>query len=596
MKSQITRSHRSQWLMNAVLAAMPALWFTAPASAQQQINQQGTALDANNRIGSGGVNTFRPPPQVGVLGNQIVTGDVTQGREFHGRLNYSDPTTFLGPTPGALVSNFTKNSVGVGAGYQPPPEINVSTPYYGASRFAAPPSGVGQFVTSANSGGAYVPATPNILQPNDPRLGAQIGALNPQGDLPKPGELILPGPVDASGNQMAMYSASPLTGLRQMSPSDVTDLATLGRYTGMSQDSILDRLNLNTNQLSKIQQELKANANPNLASANIPPSLDTKVAGANQNPGLSHGPLQTLESPVNTPVGAAQTNAALQNGPLGGALETQENYYNRVLGTPQQQSKQYDELKKRLETYEGQHPDATETSVQDFNKAMRDKEAQQSKPLVPGAPVVPGTPAAPGSVVGGTAKTPAKTPTPFTPLSIQTFTQGVQGKGLKEMLGNAESLMKEGKFSSAIEVYGAAEAVAPNQPLIWVGRANAELGAGYYNRAAAHLKQAFAGDQALLMGQYDLRTFLGEDRLQSVIKDLKDIANSDPKSATPVFLLAYISYNTGNESHASAWLDLAEKRSEGKDPIYKLLREHWSLPSASPTSTPSESGGSTPSK
>ena len=156
--------------------------------------------------------------------------------------------------------------------------------------------------------------------------------------------------------------------------------------------------------------------------------------------------------------------------------------------------------------------------------------------------------------------------------------------------------MKEGKFSSAIEVYGAAEAVAPNQPLIWVGRANAELGAAYYNRAAAHLKQAFAGDQALLMGQYDLRTFLGEDRLQSVIKDLKDIANSDPKSATPVFLLAYISYNTGNESHASAWLDLAEKRSEGKDPIYKLLREHWSLPSASPTSTPSESGGSTPSK
>ena len=404
--------------------------------------------------------------------------------------------------------------------------------------------------------------------------------------------------LDASGNQQAGYSASPLTGVRQLSPSDVTDLANLSRFTGMSQNSVLDRLNLNANQLTKIQQELKVAANQTLASAGGATSINTNVAGstgANQNPGLSRGPLQTLESPVNNPVVAAQTNAALQNGPLGGTLETQENYYNRVLGTPQQQSKQYDELKKRLETYEGQHPDATETSVQNFNKAMRDRDAQQAKPITPGAPATPGTTITPGSVAPGNAKTPAKAPTPFVPLSIQTFTQGVQGKGLKEMLANAESLMKEGKYSSAIEVYGAAETVVPNQPLIWVGRANAELGAAYYNRAEAHLKQAFASDQALLMGQYDLRTFLGEDRLQSVIKDLKDIANSDPKSATPVFLLAYISYNTGNESRAAGWLDLAEKRSEGKDPIYKLLRDHWSLPAQSPTSTPSDSN-STPSK
>jgi tetratricopeptide (TPR) repeat protein len=507
-------------------------------------------------------------------------------------VGYGDPNEFLGVQAGRVVSDFTKNSVGVGAPYTAPPQINVSVPYFGANRAAPPPPGVGQFVMQPNSGGAYVAATPSIVQSNDPRLGAQIGALNPQGDLPKPGELILPGPVDASGNQQAMYSASPLTGVRQMSPSDVTDLANLGRFTGMSQNNILDRLNLNANQLTKIQQELKADANPALASANGATSLDANAAGANQNPGLSRGPLQTLESPVNTAVGGAQTNAALQNGPLGGTLETQENYYNRVLGTPQQQSKQYDELKKRLETYEGQHPDATETSVQDFNRAMRDKEAQQSKPLTP---AVPGSP---GNAAGGSAKTSVKTPpTSFPPLSIQTFTQGVQGKGLKEMLGNAESLMKQGKYSSAIEVYGAAEAVAPNQPLIWVGRANAELGAAYYNRAAAHLKQAFSSDQALLMGQYDLRTFLGEDRLQSVIKDLKDIANSDPKSATPVFLLAYISYNTGNESRAAGWLDLAEKRSEGKDPIYKLLRDHWSLPPQNPTSSPSDEGGaSTPGK
>jgi tetratricopeptide (TPR) repeat protein len=571
--------------MSAVLAAIPAIGFTTAASAQYQTNTQGTALDANNRIGSGGVNTYRAAPSVGVMGNNIVTGNVGGGKEFHGRINYSDPTSFEGFAPGKAVDDFTKNSVGVGAPYSPPTMPSGTTAYFGASRFAAPPPGQGQFAVLPNSGGAYVAATPDLMQSNDLRLGAQIGATDPTAGVPRPGELILPGPVDPTGNQTPVYSASPLAGVRQLSPSDVTDLATMSRFTGMSQQSVLDRLNLNSNALTRIQQELRMDASPALANAAMP-NANVNAAAAANAPGAARGTLQTLENPVNNPMVAAQVDATLQNGPLGGALETQQTYYNRVLGTPQQQSKQYDELKKRLDQYEGQQKTTAQTNTDQFNKAMRDKAAAaeqlQAKSQTPGAPGASGA-----TIVNppANAKTPPKSQE-LTPLSINTLTSGVQGKGLKEMLGNAESLMKQGKYSSAIEVYGAAEAVAPNQPLIWIGRANAELGAAYYNRAEAHLKQAFTSDQALLMGQYDLRSFLGEDRLQSIIKDLKEIANGDPKATTPLFLLAYISYNTGNESRAAGWLDLAEKRSEGKDPTIKMMREHWSL--SNPTSSPTE--------
>ena len=50
--------------------------------------------------------------------------------------------------------------------------------------------------------------------------------------------------------------------------------------------------------------------------------------------------------------------------------------------------------------------------------------------------------------------------------------------------------MKQGKFSSALDKYDQAEQVAPNNSLIKLGRANAELGASYFARADQHLREA----------------------------------------------------------------------------------------------------------
>ena len=233
-----------------------------------------------------------------------------------------------------------------------------------------------------------------------------------------------------------------------------------------------------------------------------------------------------------------------------------------------------------------QQTDAERLGLQDFSR--RNEELLKGGPIdrkVPSgnevaiAPTTPRITAPVQPVQPPQGAAPRTGPKPA-PVKLDSLAKGVPGKGLADLLTGAESLMKEGRFSSALEKYDAAEQVAPNNPLIKLGRANAELGASYFARAEQHLREAFAADEALLMGQYDLRAFFGEDRLKVIANDLKEIANKEQTQVTPVFLLAYVAYNSENEPMAAGYLDLADKRAGGKDPLIKKIREHWTLPAA----------------
>jgi len=290
---------------------------------------------------------------------------------------------------------------------------------------------------------------------------------------------------------------------------------------------------------------------------------------------------------------------------ISGDLRTGEGTRQRLLtARPSRISTQYSQLEERLKRYRAVQELGDQAASRQFAEDMRRKQQQQGAPERPGraAPAQggtgstpgaePQTPAAPG--IGPAAATPSPTPPPrrteipdsvtappTTPLpkppQIKSLAEGVQVKGLADLLAEAEKQMKAGKYNSAIEQYDLAEQVAPNNPWITLGRANAELGQSYYRRAEEHLRQAFSADQALLMGQYDLRTLLGNERLEFLVQDLKEIARNEPKEPRPVFLLAYIAYNTGNERLAAGYLELAEKRSNN-DPFYQMVRKHWSLP------------------
>jgi tetratricopeptide (TPR) repeat protein len=167
------------------------------------------------------------------------------------------------------------------------------------------------------------------------------------------------------------------------------------------------------------------------------------------------------------------------------------------------------------------------------------------------------------------------------PIVLDSFSKDEASPVAKEHLAKAEDFMKQGKFTSALEEYDLVEQQSPSNPYVELGRANAELGASYYGLAEAHLRQAFTTDEALLSAQLDLRTFLGEDKIQYLVKDLKEIAQNNPTESRPVFLLAYICYNTNQPRGAAAYLDLAQRREGKADPFFALLRAHWDLPDVS---------------
>ncbi len=130
-------------------------------------------------------------------------------------------------------------------------------------------------------------------------------------------------------------------------------------------------------------------------------------------------------------------------------------------------------------------------------------------------------------------------------------------------------------------------AVAPNNPLISLGRAHAELGAAYYGKAEMDLRRVVALDPALLMGQFDLGAVMNAQRLAFVQKDLKDLTVSQPRLERPWFLLAYIAYNTGDSAAAAQDLDEAQSRTLASDRVIQMMKTHWSLPAkAQPAPAP----------
>ena len=158
-------------IVSAAMISAMALLATGSARAQTQVGANGRLNDSNNRIGSGGTNSYHEAPSVGILGNNIVTGAVSGGREFHGSIGYSDPTTFRGLTGGSSTTNFIGASAGIGLSNQPPPIPNSFTSFYGESRYAAPAA---PGFSKAPTGSAYIPAKPGSVEAGDLRLGARL--------------------------------------------------------------------------------------------------------------------------------------------------------------------------------------------------------------------------------------------------------------------------------------------------------------------------------------------------------------------------------------------------------------------------------------
>jgi hypothetical protein len=108
------------WLMHARtfipamgLAAVAGLGLSlaaAPASGQYALGD-GRALDANQRVGSGGANRRQSPISADIaLRNAVVTGNVAGGRHFRGDVGYEGVFDFRGESAEDTLFDFRRNS------------------------------------------------------------------------------------------------------------------------------------------------------------------------------------------------------------------------------------------------------------------------------------------------------------------------------------------------------------------------------------------------------------------------------------------------------------------------------------------------------
>jgi tetratricopeptide (TPR) repeat protein len=322
---------------------------------------------------------------------------------------------------------------------------------------------------------------------------------------------------------------------------------------------------------------------------------------------ISDAVQQPFETPQSDPI-RQRINSSLIDKPLPGEVRAEGTSFRRVLLPPSAQSTQYAELERRLRRYYEDRLVTDSDKNRDYLKQLRARDAaDQAAANATGNLTGPRNPAAMaipdysriGQDLANLGPAPAgaaQQPVPAIgapvvkpkPIKITSLAAGVQAQGLAKLLKTAEDLMKEGKFGPALDQYQAAAQLAPNNSMVLLGQANAELAVGFYRKAEQHIRMALRGDPVLLMAQFDLKGMLGEDKLNAIVKDLKEIAFKQEKDAGVAVLLAYIAYNTGNEQGAAIYLDLAQKRSNPRDDFPRILRQHWDLPTteASPTTFP----------
>jgi hypothetical protein len=601
----------------------------AQCLAQQRVGTDGHAQDASQYVGASGLNdTAGNHPQPGVLGNAIVNNDVTGGKGFMGFVPYSDPGAFTGALAPRPSEQLIQNGTGVTTGGTVINNAGNLRLFYGDSRGAPPPPGFVQM----GSNGSYIQSPLIGTSLNDTRIGTNIDQSYSSSSLNN--IMLLPGPLNPDTNSQSVITASPLTGVRTLSTASTADVSYLNSASGISTStspaSIQQQQALSITQMrQQVAQELAIangmpmtdingnpinrapitqlpaptlNANPavgtlsNSASGTLGAgSANTGTAGQTQalNQPLNQQQNQALNQPLNTP----ETSGA-----AAGATAQANSGTRFSLVSPVKQSTQYAMLRRRLEQQLGPNANPAFIDAYIYNQQLRERQGggtnngatpgvqpgvQQPGVQQPGT-VTPGGNNPSGNQPGlnnqqpgglpaaqpgnSAAQNQLKTPPP----TIDSLATGINSKTLKQVMSEAENDMHDGRWVSAMDQYDIAEQLAPNNPLVGLGRSYAELGASYYAQADTHLRQSLSSDPTLLMGRFDLMKMLGKDRVNYIVADLKGLASNDQHSPRPVFLLAYIYYNLGDDAVANGYLGLAEKRSGG-DPIYKMLRDRWQL-------------------
>jgi tetratricopeptide (TPR) repeat protein len=602
----------------AAAVVVASLAVPASASAQYVRNQDGGGADRNPRLGSGGRNNAGVNTGYGAYnnpysgyGNAVVTGNVTGGRAFRGSLGYGDPRAFRDGTSGDDFDSFLRDSAGVTTGGQLIDNASAgnSRAFYSATGVANPPPG---FVRT--------PGNNAFVAPRLSDLSADLGDRR---------QLIESSPavVGAGGGVgfnagAAAVGGQDLTGLQRTSPlarfftGGVSDVDTRVDTTRLNAMDQVDAAALRDTPEALVLGGRLTGANDELTLADAGGrslsdftrlgrddrlsrldgrtlrDLGTELLRDEEGNRLEDEALQQLMLQARTP--DTRVDARVDpNAPAAADAARLEEVVDRGgadpvlrLADPSEQSAQYAQLRRRLDRF----------ANDPFSEVLRPAGLRSPEPgeelNLPGLPGEGGNALPPGLPLNTTPSTrPAaqeRNVPADPPVAISSFAEGVTSPTLKSLLTDAERLMADGQYVTAVARYEAAARLVPNQPLVDAGLGTAELAAGYYRRSAATLRRAFETHPELTMARVDAAKIIGDERMIEIADDLRQLAQND-RQARPQFLLAYLTYGAGRYDQAATLLDVARQRSN--DRFYTDLKGMWSLdrqPATQPATLPAD--------
>jgi tetratricopeptide (TPR) repeat protein len=513
-------------------AAIAILALTGSAFGQVYV-QQGNALDANPRMGSGGLNYGARQYPGSSLANRIVTGNVAGGAAFRGYSPIRDPSSFffnnyasplVAGTGLAGLANYnlsTVNTNGLPSSALTPfdresiNEATVTAPGYIPGTLSGRPYySVSGTVTSTGAiiAGLNRPGTSQLITPYTPLYSEQrTTPINPLEKAPPSGSLLQVAPrlvrIDngqpLSGPINQRLLTSPLFGAAREIPVNALAEQAVGHDGAALTPRPSERpinpeaqiaqqraAQLEQQQLQQQQQQRRAMIQP----------------GENQ---------PTENEPTGGAAGEARVGRLRSDQGAGSLANTGEVFAS---------------MRKQTSSLARPTTGRPETTT------------LAQRPPRPGAGPAPG-------LIEREALGP-----------LRTFA-GTQGTALNRYLHEAEDLLKKGQYYRAAESYGFAQSVDPTNPLPLLGRSMSLLAAGDYMSSTNSLFTAIRLFESLSQYQVDMRAFIPEaDVLENRQADLEkrlQIFNDFRLR----FLLGYLQYSTGQRDAGLANMDAAAQQS-----------------------------------
>ncbi len=152
-----------------------------------------------------------------------------------------------------------------------------------------------------------------------------------------------------------------------------------------------------------------------------------------------------------------------------------------------------------------------------------------------------------------------------------------------EHMRAGERLLGEGMWFIAEERFVAALSSKPGDAMAAVGRVHAQLGAGLFLSAAVNLSDLLRAYPELATVRYEESLLPGDERLERIRKQLRDRSvKDDPSARNAGFLLAYLGFQTGRPDDVREGFAVVTRVNEAletpTDPLVPVLQDLWSNP------------------